>query len=636
MTQLFMALILFAFSFAAIGQEHPEILRKKELFRQLQNFQSSRAGEMYDVKHYELNLYIDPEIYGISGTVTTLFEMKTANNTVSFDFRNNMIIDSIMYDNQLISDYSHENHILTVNLPDRLKRGDLSSVSISYHGEPLSLGLESFVRYQHGYGDNRAWIIWTLSCPYGAYTWWPCKQTLDDKADSVDIIVTVPEGNRVASNGVLLSSEIIGEKVKHHWKHRHPVATYLIAIAVTNYSELITEVSVEGQNPIPIIDYCYPQNMSSWQANQHHAVNAMKIFNELFILYPYADEKYGHAQFGWGGGMEHQTMSFMSNLDEMLVVHELAHQWFGDYITCENWSHVWLNEGFATYCEGLYREKNNTENYFLTWRRSKNSSATSLPGGSVYCYNSDDENAIFDSRLSYNKGGMVLHVLRRQVGDEAFFTGIRNYLQDPKLKNNFANTEDFRAHIEMAADTTLAEFFDQWIYKEGYPQYKIFWNAGEHKTSLRVSQTPSHQSVSFFKLKIPIRFRNLTNGQDTIIWFHNTYNEQIFEIELGFKPTIVQLDPNTELLTRNNDVIKTDDIQPFTFKIYPNPSSSGEVFITAANHIQKILVHTADGKYILTKDHPEKTVTLALKSGIYLITIIFNDKISFIEKVIVK
>ncbi len=588
---------------------------------------------MYDVKHYLLDLTVNPSVYGISGTVTTTFEMKSAGNTISFDLLSNMVVDSIKFDNQLV-DYTHSADEIGITLPVTLNANDLASVAISYHGEPQSNGFGAFEQTTHSVSP----VIWTLSEPYGAYTWWPCKQTLIDKADSVDLIVNTLAGNKVASNGILVSTETTEMGIAYHWKHKHPIATYLIAFAVTNYQELLTQVPVEGQDPIQIVDYFYPENSSAWIANQQNVVNAMTAYNNLFITYPFADEKYGHAQFGWGGGMEHQTMSFMYNNSEMLVVHELAHQWFGDFITCGSWADIWINEGFATYCEGLYLEYTYGAPQFKTWRTNEIADVTTLPGGSVYCVDTTNVSTIFSGRLSYAKGGQVLHMLRRQIGDEAFFQGLKNYLNDPTLANGFAKTQDFKAHMEAAADTSLVEYFNDWIYGQGYPKYQITWQAGEETAWVQVNQTQSNSSVSFFEMKIPIKFSNTT--QDTVVWFHNTQNAQLLSANIGFKATQVTFDPNFEITTRYNTVsqgqlvaINEDTLNPVS--VYPNPSVNGTIYVDSEKEIKRIEVFNTSGAKTLTISSPGLKSELKLTSGIYIVKIELIDGSSETVRVVV-
>jgi aminopeptidase N len=632
-TTFLFSMFLAAFSLIS-AQERSDVIAKQRNLQKVWDFKGSKAGNMYDVTHYELNLNVNPAVNYVSGTVTTLFLMTTESNMVTFDLRGNMIVDSIKFNNQTVT-YTFSNHIISVNLPNTLQPGDMGSVAISYRGVPQSSGFGAWAQTTH----NGAPIIWTLSEPYGAYTWWPCKQTLVDKADSVDIIVKTTTGNKVASNGLLIATHITDDGITHHWKHRHPIATYLIAIAVTNYVELLSSVPVEGQAPIQIVDYAYPESSSQWLANQQNAVNAMTALNNFFITYPYADEKYGHAQFGWGGGMEHQTMSFMYNLGEMLVVHELAHQWFGDYITCGSWADIWLNEGFATYCEGLYLEYQYGASQFKTWRQGEISDVTSLPGGSVYCYDTTSVSSIFNGRLSYAKGGMVLHMLRRQIGDEAFFQGIMNYLQDPNLANGFARTPDLQAHFEAAADTSLTEYFNDWVYLQGYPKFAVTWQATSQTAWVRLSQTPSHSSVSFFEMKVPIRFSR--PGQDTTVWFHHMNNNQVFNANIGFQATQVSFDPNYEIVSRYNTVnqgqiVAVEPGQENAVTIFPNPSNDGIVFVESTKSIENLKIFSLTGKKIMEERIGGNKTEIELAKGIYLLNVTLNDNSSEIRKIVVQ
>lgn len=317
--------------------------------RQL-NFRSSALTDDYDIKYHRLEWNINPNNYYISGTVTTYFMPKEANFVaLHFDLANTLQVNSVIFHGQEVETYSQSNNMLTINLPNSLAMAELDSVSVTYEGAPPSNGFGSFAQATHS-GNP---VLWTLSEPYGARDWWPCKQDLSDKIDSIDVLVRTPVAYKVASNGLL--QEIIEDGNEHiyHWKHRYPIPAYLIAIAVTNYAEYSDFVPVENGAPIEVLNYVFPENLAVAQQATTATVEIMQLFNELFGLYPFAEEKYGHAQFGWGGGMEHQTMSFMGGFSHLLQAHELAHQWFGDKVTCGSWQDIWLNEGFATYLEGL-------------------------------------------------------------------------------------------------------------------------------------------------------------------------------------------------------------------------------------------------------------------------------------------
>ena len=316
--------------------------------------------------------------------------------------------------------------------------------------------------------------------PYGARDWWPCKQDLTDKADSIDVFVTHPRfydthEYKTASNGILVSETVTESNKTNHWKHGYPIPAYLIAFAVTNYS-VYFDYAYEGtDNEFSIINYVYPESLADAQAQTAITADIMEIFGELFGMYPYADEKYGHAQFNWGGGMEHTTMSFMGSFGRSLIAHELAHQWFGDKITCGSWEDIWLNEGFATYLEALTRERIDGNEAFIAWRENTVSDITAKSDGSVRCSDTTDVSRIFDWRLSYQKSAMVLHMLRYKLGDADFFSAVQNYMADPELAFGYARTIDLQNHLEAQSGIDLDEFFADWYVGEGHPSYQLRW-----------------------------------------------------------------------------------------------------------------------------------------------------------------
>jgi len=537
-------------------------------FSQKKGFKAT--GTNYDLVYYRLELDVDPAVRYVDGAVTIYF--KTIENSVTqvqFDLEDALTVDNIEFHSSNLS-FTHNSSQIIATLPSALANNHLDSLTINYHGTPPSGGgFGAFIIDTHGNGNTP--VMWTLSEPYGAKEWFPCKQTLTDKADSVDVVITNPDTYKAASNGLLVSETTSAGKRTSYWKHRRAIATYLIAFAVTNYSIYSDYVPLDAGGQVEVLNYVYPEDLSYAQTSTPKTIDIMQLYNNLFIPYPYKEEKYGHAQFGWGGGMEHQTMSFMVNFNFSLIAHELAHQWFGDYITCSSWKNIWINEGFATYAEGLCVENGLTSENWNSWKKSKISSVTSSSGGSVYVDDTTSVNRIFSSRLSYSKGAMVLHMVRKQIGDDNFFNGIKNYLADINLINKFASTENFKEHLEATSGKDLDDFFNDWIYGQGYPIYKItWWQDEDNKGTLTIEQNQSHSSVDFFELKVPIKFNG--DGVSKLIHFDNTYDKQEFTYELDFKVNSVAFDPESDLISKNSQVLAIDSFNNREFMLYPLPS----------------------------------------------------------------
>ncbi len=597
-------------------------------------FRENLITSNYNILYHRLFFEVDPNIRYIRGNVVSYFKMNQSGNQISFDVSSNLTIDSVVYKSKQIS-FDQNNEMVNISFPNIINTGQIDSVSVYYQGEPPSNGFGSFETGTH----NGTPVLWTLSEPYGSRDWWPNKMSLSDKIDSIDVYITAPDPYKAASNGILKSSSSFNGWSGFHWKHRHPIASYLVAIAVTDYSIYSNYVPMPDGSQLEVLNYVYPESLTDAQTNTPGIIPIIQLYNNLTIPYPFANEKYGHAQFGWGGGMEHQTMSFMKNFGFGLMAHECAHQWFGDHVTCGSWEDIWLNEGFATYFEGLCQQNINPGNWY-NWRIGKLNNITSNTGGSIMVDDTTSVNRIFSSRLTYNKGAYTLHMLRWTLGDEIFFNSIKNYLNDTKLAGGFAKTPDLIAAFENESGKDLSTFFDQWYYKQGYPIYdlKLTQDGVGGNKKLRIYQTQSHPSVGFFEMAVPVQF--FLNGQDTILRFDHTYSGEIFDITLTGTIDSIKFDPDLWLISKNNTLtVNTEEIKlaDSTFEIYPNPGFNGFYISSTDEVMEEIFITDCLGRKIYSQysgkygDYIEVT---DITSGSYYI--IIQTKKGLIRKIWVK
>ena len=356
----------------------------------------------------------------------------------------------------------------------------------------------------------------------------------------------------------------------------------------------------------------------------------MNFYEEKFGQYPFRNEKYGHAQFGWGGGMEHTTVSFMTagnnGYSRSLIAHELGHQWFGDKVTCGSWRDIWLNEGFATYMASMVVEEFDGENAFTANKGGMINNITSQAGGAVYLTASEalNVNRIFSSRLSYNKGAMVLHMLRFKLGDTAFFEGLNNYLNDPDLSYAYALTPDLQGHLEAASGADLNAFFNDWVYKQGYPIYDITaYNTTPGHASINIAQAQSHNSVDFFEGPVPVRLLGADNQQLDIV-LENTTDNQTFNIDVPFVLTGIVFNPKNDIISRNSDaVLATGAFDPMTaVSLYPNPASDRlSLDLPSGVEVEQTIFYNALGQQTKITSTQTAWDVSDLASGIYWIGI---------------
>ncbi len=576
MMKQFLGLLLILFANTAFAQRHDISLRPASTGH-------SGTGSNIDVKYHRFNWNINPDnSKNISGNVTTYFKTTQNNvNKITFDLNktsfNNAGLVVKYHGTTCTTSFPSSGYtdILTITLPVTLPNNTLDSVTISYNGVPPAVSGQAEGCQQktiNGYP-----LFYTLSESYEDKDWWPCKADMQDKIDSTDYYITTPSKYTAAANGTLVSTTTSGSNKIYHYKHRYPIASYLVAVAVTQYDVFNrTPVNING-TLVPVVYYISKgRNPSSGTLNKFdYCRDELVAFSNLFGDYPFKNEKYGMYEFGWGGGMEHQTFSAMgwsSFNSNSTVAHELMHQWFGDKVTMATWNHLWLAEGFASYGEVLAGEFVPATGINPTTQRGSNKTAANGSTERTYsCYIPDasitNSNILWSSVYGssvYDRGGMVVSMLRTLLGDDKFFQACRDYLSDPNLEYGSATTADLQAHMEAACGGfDLSGFFNSFVYGNGYPSYSgasaIQWDPiGGGKVRFRV-KTPTKSSgsnVSTYYSVIPLRVQG-AGGKDTLIVLYDQGsigvsvggdgiafgNSPTPEVYVGFDPTSVTFDP---------------------------------------------------------------------------------------------
>jgi aminopeptidase N len=603
------------------------------------NVQVNPNTQNYDVTYHELRFTVNPNntTASISGIVKTTFTALANMNTITFDMATQLVVSSVTM-NSVNLTYSQSNYELNINFPSTIFSGTSASVIITYAGIPPTAE-GAFTRSTH----NGTPVIYTLSEPFGARDWWPCKQDLNDKINSFDMYITAPATFNSVSNGLEQSRIVTGANATTHFKHLYPIPAYLIVLNVTNYEVYNQQggLGTVASPYFPIINYLYPEtNTATTQTQLGVTPTIINFFESILEPYPFRNEKYGHAQFGWGGGMEHTTVSSMFNFSRDLIAHEMAHQWFGDKITCGTWKDIWLNEGLTEYMSGMVYEFLDGASTFVNWKSNKITSITSQLGGATYLTDAGalNVNTIFSSRLTYNKGSMITHMLRWKLGDVKFFQALKSYLADPALAYGYAVTANLKSHLEAADNgNSLTEFFNDWLYNQGYPTYTITaqnWGTGQVK--IIVNQTQSHSSVTFFEMPLEIRLTG-SGAQVLDVVVNNTTNAQEFIVSVPFVVTGVAFDPNKHIISKNNTATLGTEAFDMNsaISVYPVPSEN-ELTIQFPSNVTlyKVEIYNNLGQLLKT-DFKNILDISGLSSGVHFLKIETSEGIfhkNFIKK----
>lgn len=544
-------------SFSTSGETgHTESEPLRELYRiehenwleYIKRFSDYRLDNSFDVTFYHINVDIALDSQYITGDVRCQFEISSDNlDFIKLNLQDSLSIDSITGNSIL---WTSSNDTILINLDREYDIGETAEVHIYYQGKPPIVENTKGLRYS-SHGDSEP-VIASLSTPFLAHYWWPCKDGPGDKPDSVYIDITIPDTviNELpliaVSNGSLEGITPSGGKKTFHWRERYPIVTYYVMVAVSNFVYFQDFCDGGPDESYPLDYYSFLEDLDSSVAGVVRVPEVAALFSELFGPYPFRDEKYGITEIGFYGGIENQTNTIQGSMEPdwfPVTVHEFAHMWFGDMITCKDWHHGWLNEGFATYAEALWVEQDQGVNSF----RSAMEDKEYFGGGSLYLQNISDPMSIFIG-IIYYKGAWALHMLRHVLGDEIFFDCLSQYATSPDFMYGHATTEDFQEVCESVSGIDLGWFFQQWVYGQYFPRYNISIHTrkapgvpgSQYETHIHLWQSQTTDPQVF---TMPLDFRLWYGSGYTIQKGWNDAREQNLVFNTTFQPDSIDFDP---------------------------------------------------------------------------------------------
>ncbi|MGF2411340.1 M1 family aminopeptidase [Ferruginibacter sp.] len=600
------------------------------------------TGLDYDVKYYRLELRINPDTSigkYIKGKVTIYFTTQSANfSVVNFDMATALASDSVYYHGVKLAAGNISRataNLIAITLPNIPTSGTLDSVSIFYKGvPPVTAGFSNgtgYVKSTHSTAPVRNYV-YTLSEPYSSFSWWPCKSFIvNDKADSMDMIVSTPLGFKTAGNGNLVYEITSATEVRTYWKERYPISAYQVCTAVANYVQYpaVADTVIIGGTKMPYYNYLFPETNT---AAAHTSLDRVKLmlttYSSLYGDYPFKNEKYGNYTFGFGGGMEHNTFSGESssgvytaagNWD--ILAHELAHQWWGASVTCASWHDIWVNESFADFSEALLLEfapsiGTTAGNTALSWRASKKTNTLSATAQATYVTDTATILTIFTpSVYIYDRGGMIITMMRTLLGDTKFFQALKNYQSDPALKQGNAFTADVKRHMELASGLNLTTFFNQWIYNRGHANYAAAkWNNSAKTVIIQMgTQTTVSSGLTHFDMPVAVRIQGATPAtmdttiilydQGGVFYYVNNgvltpTSSNVGIYNLSFVPTTITFDAFSQVLataTFTKGTVLATDILTFTGNKEGTKANLNWTINDAADYTAFEVERSADG-----------------------------------------
>jgi aminopeptidase N len=550
---------------------------------------SDPGEENYDMKHLVFYMQVtDTSTYIIGDVSTTAQVLASSMSSYVFELDTCMHIDSASINGVTLPVSTSAGVVRSISLPTALTAGTMFTARVVYHGTPPS-GSGFFNGVTHAVSSHGTNMMYTVSDPWVALNWWPTKQSVDDKIDSVDMHVSVPRGVVDGSNGVLVNVDTTSNPGhwQYHWQTHYPITYYLISLAVARYAEDKWYLHFTGSTDSMLIQNFFIDTATFYPAYKSNFDSLDVIINyydSLFGRYPFWQEKYGVCYTNLPGGMEHQTMTTIGVPNTYIIAHELCHQWFGDHVSYQDWGDVWLSEGFATFSEQLFLTKFWGAAAGKTHRQGYLSSAFTNPCGETFVTDTSGPNTLFDQTTVYSKGAMTIQMLRYMAPtDSQFFKVLQTYQQTYAMGN--ANTAQFKAIAESVYGFNLDTFFNEWIYGQGYPEYTITWDQVGSTVVVKLVQTTACRTApQVFSTWLELQLHSAS--ADTIVKVYNNVDTQIYTFNWTPTMSTVYLNPDIWTLCRQLGTVKQDttlssyatagvkSISSPQVVAYPNPSDN--------------------------------------------------------------
>jgi aminopeptidase N len=576
----------------------------------------------YDVHYVRFDIHLNDSNVYVWGNVTTGATVTTSSMTVyAFELDTAMTIDSAKINGVLQTVTTYGDTLRKIALSGSLSAGTAFTAQVYYHGTaPAGSGF--FNAMTHALTSEGSNVIYTVSDPYVAKNWWPCKQSLDDKIDSADMYVTLPSGQVDGSNGMLVGVDSLSMPGfwQYHWQTHYPIDYYLISVACGPFAIDRHYLHFTGSADSMLIENFFPDTATfypAYKSNFDTIPMIIDYFSSLFGRYPFWQEKYGVCYTTLPGGMEHQTMTTIGVPYTYIIAHELCHQWFGDHVTVGQWGDIWLSEGFATYAQQLFYEHFWGGDTAFNMRKEEYQNVCAVTNGSVFVTDTSGSSTIFSQRLVYDKGAAVVHMLRYLApSDSEFFKVLQNYQQENSF--GLGSTEKLKSIAESVYGFALDTFFNEWVYGQGYPRYTVSWNQVDTTVYVALQQTGSYTiSVPFFHMPIQMRFHSATG--DTMVKVRNDTTIQYYSLTWNRAMDSLVFDPNLWIPWRMWGTPKHDPslglaaASSSTIEVFPNPAEHYWVVTGLTNGCSLELVDIS-GR-VLWQKRPVRTSTVNVPCG---------------------